>query len=74
MFPFDSHCMKSVRIWRFSGPYFPAFELNIERYFVSPRIQSEYGKILIRKTPNMGLFHAVPSERKTGKKWVKTFM
>ena len=28
----DGHCMKSVRIWSFSGPYFPAFGLNTERY------------------------------------------
>ena len=27
------HCVKSARIWSFSGPYFPAFGLNIERYF-----------------------------------------
>ena len=25
-----SHCMKSVHIWSFSGPYFPAFWLNTE--------------------------------------------
>ena len=29
-----SHCMKSVRIRSFSGPYFPAFGLNTERYGV----------------------------------------
>ena len=28
------HCVKSVRIWSFSGPYFPAFGLNTERYGV----------------------------------------
>ena len=33
----------------FSGLYFPAFELNMERYFVSLRIQSEYRKIRTRK-------------------------
>ena len=32
-----------------SGPYFPAFGLNTERYFVSLRIQSECGKIRTRK-------------------------
>ena len=37
--------MKSVRIWIYSGPHFPAFGLNTERYFVSLRIQSECGKI-----------------------------
>ena len=36
----------------FSGPYFPAFGLNKERYGVSLRIQSEYGKIRTRRTPN----------------------
>ena len=28
-------CVKSARIWNFSGPYFPAFGLNKERYGVS---------------------------------------
>ena len=28
--------MKNVRIWIFSGPYFPAFGLNTERYSVRP--------------------------------------
>ena len=32
------HCVKSVRIWRFSGLFFPAFIVNL-------RIQSECGKI-----------------------------
>ena len=26
------HCVKSVRIWSYSGPYFPAFGQNTERY------------------------------------------
>ena len=29
------HCIKSVRIWSYSGPYFPAFGPNTERYGVS---------------------------------------
>ena len=29
------HCIKSVHIWSYSGPYFPAFGLNTERYGVS---------------------------------------
>ena len=33
----------------FSGPYFPAFGLNTDRYFVSLRIQSECEKIRTRK-------------------------
>ena len=34
----DKHSEKNVRIWSFSGPYFPAFRLNTERYSVSLRI------------------------------------
>ena len=30
------HCLKSVCIRSYSGPHFPAFGLNIERYSVSP--------------------------------------
>ena len=26
------HCLKRVRIWSDSGPYFPAFGLNTERW------------------------------------------
>ena len=33
----------------FSGSHFPAFGLNISRYGVSHRIQSEWGKIPTRK-------------------------
>ena len=44
------HCVKSVRIWSYSGLYFPAFELNTERYC---------GKMGTRVTPNMDTFHTV---------------
>ena len=40
----------------FSGPYFPAFGLNTERYSVSLRIQSECGKIRTRKNSVFGHF------------------
>ena len=53
------HCVKSVRIGSYSGPHFPAFGLNTERYSVSLRIQSECGKIRIRVTLNTVTFHAV---------------
>ena len=53
------HCVKSVPIWSFSGPYFLAFGLNTERYSVSLRIQSECGKMRTRKTSNKDTFHAV---------------
>ena len=39
-----------------SGPYFPAFELNTERYEVSLRIQSESGKIQSRNNSVFGHF------------------
>ena len=42
--------------WSFSGPYFLAFGLNTERYGVSLRIQSEWGKMGTRKTPNTDTF------------------
>ena len=55
----DTHCVKSVRIRSYSGPHFPAFGLNTERYSVSLRIQSECGKIRTRITPNRDTFYAV---------------
>ena len=61
------HCVKSFYIWGYSGPYFPAFALNTERYFVSLRIQSECGKTLARITPNTDTFHAVKSPRISNK-------
>ena len=53
--------MTSVRIRSFSGPSFPAFGLNTERYGISLHIQSEYGKIRTRKTPNTDTLYAVNS-------------
>ena len=52
-------CVKSVHIRSFSGPYFPTFGLNTERYSVSLSIQIECGKIRTRKTPNTDTFHAL---------------
>ena len=47
------HCVQSVRIRSYSGPYFPAFGQNTERYPYSVRMRentnqnnSEYGHIL----------------------------
>ena len=51
--------MKCLRIWSFSGPYFPIFGLNTEKYSVSLGNQSECEKIRTRKTPNTDTFHAV---------------
>ena len=39
-----------------SGPYFPAFGLNMERYFVSLRVQSECRKIRTRNNSVFGHF------------------
>ena len=44
-----------------SGPYFPAFGLNTERYFVSLRIQSACGEIRTRNNSTFG--HLSRSER-----------
>ena len=52
-------CVKRIDIRIFSCPYFPAFELNTERYSVSLRIQSKYGKIQTTNTPNTDTFHTV---------------
>ena len=57
------HCVKSVNIRSYSGPYFPAFGLNTERYGVSLRIQSECGKMGTRITPNTDTLHAVENEQ-----------
>ena len=50
------HCVKSVRIQSFSGPYIPAFGLNTKIYSVNLRIQSKCRKIRTRKTSNTDAF------------------
>ena len=52
-------CVKNVCIQSYSGPYFPAFGLNEERYSISLRIQSECGKIRNIIAPNTYTFYAV---------------
>ena len=64
----DIHCVKSVLIRSYSGPYFPAFGLNTEKCGLSLRIQSECGKIQTRITPTTDTFHAVISFEITNKK------
>ena len=56
--------VESVRIWSYSGPHFPTFGLNIERYSVSLRIQSECGKMRNRIPPNTATLYAVIVEWK----------
>ena len=59
----SQHCVSvvelSVRIRSYSGPYFPAYGLKTERYRVFFRIQSKYGKMRARITPNTDTFYAV---------------
>ena len=54
-----THCVKRVRIQSFSGPFFPAFGLNTEKYRVYLCIQSECGKMWTRKTVSTDTFHVV---------------
>ena len=54
-----SHCVKSVRVRSYSGPYFPAFGMNTDRHSVSLRIQSKCGNIWTIITPNTDTFYAV---------------
>ena len=49
------HCPYSEIFWYAFSP----FGLNTEIYSVSLRIQSKYGKIRTRKTPNTDTFYAV---------------
>ena len=39
------HCVKSVHIRSFSGPYFPAFRLNTERYWNARKYGPEKPRI-----------------------------
>ena len=55
--------MKSVCIRSYTGPCFPAFGLNTERYEVLLRIQSECGKIRTRTTPNTNTFYEVKAKQ-----------
>ena len=55
----NTHCVKSVRIRSYSGPYFSAFGLNKAKKGVSLRIQSKCGKMRARITPNTDTFQAV---------------
>ena len=55
--PENDHCVKSVRIRSFLGPYFPLFGQNTQL------IQSKCGKMQTRKTPNTDTFHALDVSR-----------
>ena len=53
------HYVRSVRIRSCSGPHFPEFGLNTERYGVSFHIQSKCRKMRTRITPNTDTFYVV---------------
>ena len=53
------HCVKNVRIWSYSSPYFHVFGLNSEIYEVSLRIQTKCVKIRSRITPTTDTFGTV---------------
>ena len=53
--------MWKVRIRNYSGSYFPAFGLNMERYSISLYIQYKCGKARTRKFPNTNTFHTCKS-------------
>ena len=53
----DLLSVKNVRNRSYSGPHFPAFGLNTERYGLSLLIQSECGKMRTRITQNTDTFH-----------------
>ena len=52
----EDHCVKSVQVRSYSGPYFPIFGLDTEIFAVNVFIQSEYGKIQTRKNSVFGHF------------------
>ena len=62
------HCVKIVRIWSFSGPYFSAFGLNTKIYFVNICFQSKCGKIWTRKLRIQAILYSV-HHGKTDLKW-----
>ena len=53
------HCVKSVRARSYSGPHFPTFGLNTERYVEYLSIQSKCGKMRTRITPPTVTFYTV---------------
>ena len=75
------HCLRSVRIRSFSGPYFPAFGLNTKSYFilrscssVSLSIQYECRKIRTRKSPDTDTFTLCNSHGKIKHKEIITWL
>ena len=53
------HCVKNIPYLEFSGPHFPAFTLNTEKYRVSLRFHCKCGKMRNRITLNTEIVYAV---------------
>ena len=53
-----------------SGPCFPTFELNTERYEISLRIQLHAGKYGPEITPYLSTFLAVSTSQNHSKVWI----
>ena len=70
----EHHCVKSAHIQTYSGPYFVEFRLNMERYGVSLRIQSECGKTRTKITPNTNIFHVVYISKNTSRVFEYVFL
>ena len=56
-----THCVKSVEIRSFSGPYFPVFGLNTEICGVISAFSPNTGKYGSEKTPYLDTFHTLPT-------------
>ena len=50
------HCVKSVRIWSYSGPHFSSFGLNTESYGVILVLIFLHSDWIRRDTPHLSLF------------------
>ena len=62
MFTYNLHCVKSISIRSYSGPCFPAFKLNTEKYSLFLHIQFERRKIRTKKTWHAVTFYPVLGE------------
>ena len=54
-----------LRIWRFAGPYFPAFGLDTEIYRINLRIQSKCGE---KKGPEKFRIRTLFTQHQLGRK------
>ena len=64
---FGKNCENVSKYGVFSGLYFPAFGLNMERYEVSLWVQSKYRKMQTRKNSVFGQFSRSEKVKKLSK-------